>query len=368
MSNSEKKVKSTHKLFQLLTSIWKTVFIEKKMPWKLQRIITLLKINSLRSITTTIRFLIKKPKYRIVVSSIYFGGVGGSEKDLLSLVESMHDSIFYIYSENINSEGFVPKTNNFYLNIPSFFNTKFDLYYYFAGGGYAPYLGNKYLCKVKIINTNARNINDEEKNFDHIIHQCDDFARFFKQHHKHIYTFPDVKATFPKKRIKVNLPKRCYFTVFNPFSGKQKGYELFLNAADHSKFPIVWCFNNKTKVQQDTLPDHPNIIKMPNLSQEELFYIYEHANAFISFSSYESFGWALAEAFFCNIPIVSKKTGFMEYVKEQPGIHLYTNNESLFEILENKELTRPKYNPALFYENSYRKVIEQLIDVTHKYE
>ncbi len=345
---------------QLITSAFKTLFIEKRLPWKLQRLINLIKINGLRSVITTARFIIIKPKRRIVVSSIYFGGVGGSEKDLLSLVESMNDSVFHIHADNIKAEGFVPKTNNYYLNLPTPRNIKYDIYYYFAGGGYAEYLGDTYSFKHKIINTNARNITTEEEKFDHIIHQCDDFGKFFKQHEKHLFTFPDVKITLPKSRQKVELPERYYLTVFNPFSGNQKGYARFVKAADFARHPIVWCFSNKTDVQHDTIPHHKNIIEMPNLSQEELFYIYEHASAFISFSNYESFGWALAEAFFCNIPIISKRTGFMEYVKEQNGIHLYTGDDQLFSILAQDIPNDTKYDYSTFSQYSYKKVIEQL--------
>lgn len=347
---------------RLITSAFKTLFIEKRLPWKLQRLINLIQINGLRSVITTARFIFKKPKRRIVVSSIYFGGVGGSEKDLLSLVESMHDSVFYIHADNIKAEGFVPKTNNYYLNLPIPSNIKYDIYYYFAGGGYAEYLGDTYSFKKKIINTNARNIVNEEDKFDHIIHQCDDFGKFFKQHEKHLFTFPDVKITLPKSRQKVELPERYYLTVFNPFSGNQKGYDRFAKAADFAKHPIIWCFNNKTEVRHDTIPHHKNIIQMPNLSQAELFYIYEHASAFISFSNYESFGWALAEAFFCNIPIISKRTGFMEYVKEQNGIHLYSDDEQLFSILGKNISANTNYDHSLFYKNSYKTIIEQLTE------
>ncbi|WP_160167671.1 glycosyltransferase [Methylomonas sp. MK1] len=298
-----------------------------------------------------------------MVSSIYFGGVGGSEKDLLSLVESMNDSVFYIFSENINSEGFTPKSYNYYLKPLFITNKKFDAYYYFAGGGHAMYHGDSYDFKVKIINTNARNISSIENKFDYIIHQCTDFPRFFNNHDKHIFTFPDVRATFPKDRTPIELPEKYFITVFNPFSSKQKGYDIFLKAAELTKYPIVWCFNNKTIVQHDTLPDHPNIIKMPNLAQEELFYAYEHAKAFISFSTYESFGWALAEAFFCNIPIISAKTGFLDYIYNQKGIHIYTNEKELSTLLATNDIQSPEYSYDIFLKNSYKTVIEKLIEL-----
>lgn len=347
-----------------LTSIkqfWKVLFIEKRLPWRVQRLLTLIKINLTHGLPAALRFSIKKPKYRIVISSTYFGGIGGSEKNLFSLVQSMDNCIFYIFSENIKAEGFVPKTNNYFLNIPILFNKNFDLYYYYAGGGSAVNLSNVYPFQLKIINTNARKITDIENSFDYIIHQCNDFKKFFHQHHKHLLTFPDVKATFPRKRKKVDVPDNYFLTVFNPFDGEQKGYDLFLKAADHSHYPIVWCFNNTTSVKHHTLPEHSNIIRMPNLSQEELFYLYEHASAFVSFSTYESFGWTLAESFFSNIPIISRKTGFLDYIYNQKGIHIYENEQEVFDYLSLKNLTPPEYSYELFEQNSYKKIISKLL-------
>lgn len=341
--------------------ITKVLFIERRMPWKLQRLANLIIINGLRSIITTLRFLIKKPKYRIVVSSIYFGGIGGTEKDLMSLVESMDECLFFIQADNINCGGFVPATYNYYLNLPIPTKRLYDLYYYYAGGGHAKYLGSEYNFKAKVINTNTNNIRPLEQHFDHILIMSENYADFCNQHNKRLLAFPEVKLTFPKHEKTIKIPDVYYITVFNPFSGKQKGYELFLKAADNSCHPIVWCFNNKTKVQHDTLPDHPNIIKMPNLAQEELFYAYKNAKALVSFSSYESFGWVLAEAFFCGIPIISRKTGFLDYVANQKGIYIYNSEDELIKLLNTDTLEKKEYYYGLFIDNSYKKIIEKLL-------
>ena len=177
--------------------------------------------------------------------------------------------------------------------------------------------------------------------------------------------FPCVPVTLPKQEKKVELPGKYLVTVFNPFDGKQKGYDIFLKAADHSQIPIVWCFNDKTSVKHDILPDHPNIVRMPNLSQEELYYVYKKSQALVLFSTYESFGWVLAEAFFCGIPIISRKTGFLDYVYKQKGINIYSNEQELFDLLSTKKTLKPKYSYKLFEHNSYKKVIYKLLSQEH---
>lgn len=350
------------KPLQFIASVFRTLFIERRLPWKLQRFITLTKINGLHSIVTYIKFTIKKPKYRIVVSSIYFGGIGGTEKNLMSLVSSMDDCLFYIHADNINSEGFVPPTNNYFVNmlIPS--EHDYDLYFYYAGGGYADYLGDTYNFKTKMIITNANDVRPLEDRFNHILIQSENYSDFFDQHEKRLQAFPNVPITFPKEEKTTDLPENYFITVFNPFDGKQKGYDIFLKAADHSSLPIVWCFNNKTNVKHDTLPEHPNIIRMPNLTQEELLYAYKNSRALVSFSNYESFGWVLAEAFYCGIPIISRKTGFLDYVFEQEGIEIYNNEQELFSLLSTTNHPDPKYSYKLFEANSYAKVIDRIVN------
>lgn len=344
-----------------IQQICTTIFVERRLPWRVQRFITLCKINNLRWLVASVKFYLKKPRHRVVVSSVYFGGVGGTEKDIKSLIESMPESQFFVFSENINSDGFIPNTWNYWLNLP-LPRKEFDLYFYCAGGGRAKLFDDKAIFNKKVVNTNASRITDIEDRFDHVVIQSENYPDFISQYDKRVLAFPDVISTFPSSRKPVVLPDKYILTIFNPFSKHQKNYDTFINSADYSKYPIVWCYNDKTKVKHDNLPDHPNVIPLKNLSQEELFFVIEHAQAFVSFSTYESFGWALAEAFFANIPIITKKTGFIDYVADNPGIHIWNSNDELFSILNECKLSVPQYNTKLFFDNSYRLIIDKLLN------
>ena len=55
-------------------------------------------------------------------------------------------------------------------------------------------------------------------------------------------------------------------------------------AADHGAVPIVWCYSDKSGLKFAGLTEHPNVIQLKNLTQEELYYVYDHAMAYLSFS------------------------------------------------------------------------------------
>jgi glycosyltransferase involved in cell wall biosynthesis len=157
------------------------------------------------------------------------------------------------------------------------------------------------------------------------------------------------------------LPENYFLTVFNPFSNAQKRHDLLLKLAPGAAMPIVWCFNDSTGWNFADLPGTENVIYLRNLSQEQLYYVYRNATAYVSFSEWESFGWTLCEAFYQGLPIISAKVGMISYVANHPGVYVYKDEEELTELLGRREFARPVFDTSLIDNRTYQRVITALV-------
>lgn len=338
-----------------------TLLIERRMPWTLQRLWIYLRANHLRLVPTKSRFLFRPPKLRIVLSSHFLGGVGGTEKLVKSVIESMPDAEFHVMADEVRFNGFYPETLNYYVNHPPARSRGYDAYLYFCGGGRPEFLGNTYRFSTRIVDTNAAHIHDIEHLFDHVLIQSPIWGNFTSDERKCVLAFPDVHQAMPRKRSPVEgLPERYLLTVFNPFSEAQKGQNLLYEHAPKSSTPIVWCFSDVSGWNFRSLPATPNVMHLRNLTQEQLYYVYEHATAYVSFAFYESYGWTLAEAFSLGLPIIARETGIMPYIKHQAGVHLYETEAELCSLLKMDHFPKPQYDERFFVENSYPAVLARL--------
>lgn len=331
------------------------------LPWRVKRALAWLSVNRYASLVW-LRVLLQPPKYRILISSAFFGGVGGVEKLLKTLIESMPDALFHIHAREVRTEGFVPRTHNFLLNWLPRRGSHLDLYVYFPGGGKPSYLGDNYTFRTSIIDTCGADIRDIEDRFDWVAIQTGNAERYSQRPEKWIFAFPSMRLTFPATRKPVDLPPRYFVTVFNPYSDKLKGGDVVFRAADHAAAPIVWCYSDKSGFDFAALPDHPNVIQLKNLSQEQLYFVYENALAYISFSRSEGLGWAIAEAFYAGLPIISREVGFVTYIKEQPGVFVYREEHELFDRVSRLDFDPPHYDYSYLEQNSFENVCVRIID------
>lgn len=330
------------------------------IPWRLQVATSWLLANRYL-VFALLRFRFKPPRCRILISSAFFGGVGGVEKLLKTVIESMPDSMFYVAAREVRTEGFLPRTHNYVVNYLPRRGMNLDLYVYFAGGGLPPYLGDDYTFTTSIIDTCGANITNIEGKFDWIAIQTGNAEKYSRKRDKWILAFPSMHLTFPARRKAIDLPERYFVSVFNPYSDKLKGSNTLFRAAEHAAFPIVWCYNDKTGLKFDDPGVHPNIIRLKNLTQEELYYVYEHATAYISFSFSEGLGWAIAEAFYIGLPIISREVGFVTYVKSQRGVHIYQTESELFSYVSDPAVDPSEYDYSYLNDNSFEKVIHRLL-------
>ncbi len=330
------------------------------LPWRIRRLLAWAYANR-HALVALKRKVSGQFKRRILVSTAFFGGVGGTEKHLKSLIESMPDCFFHVRARDLRLAGFTPDSSNYVVNMAFGDGRAYDLYLYFAGGGKPPLEFGNHTFSASLLDTNGANVQDIEDRFDQIAIQTGHYDKYCSQHHKCVLAFPDVPATFPRRRVPVNLPSRYFLTVFNPFSDALKGHEALYRAADAAAWPIVWCYSDKSGFDFAHLPEHPNIIKRKNLTQEALYYVYEHASAYVSFSHMESFGWSLAEAFYLGLPILARDVGFLSLVDEQSGVCLYAAEAELHALLQRTDYTQHTYNDTLFKDNAFPIVIDRIL-------
>ena len=73
-------------------TIWNSMWIAFK---------EIMAMNFFRYFFTKIKFLVKKPKLRIVITTYHFGGIGGAERSLKTIVDYMPENEFYIFADDI---------------------------------------------------------------------------------------------------------------------------------------------------------------------------------------------------------------------------------------------------------------------------
>lgn len=332
----------------------------KFMPWRLQQALSWC-LGNRHVLTVILRRHFKKPGFRVMVSTAFFGGVGGTEKHLKALVEGLQEAEFNIKARQMKPSGFIPATANYTLNCCASTQSPYDLYIYFAGGGRPELEFKNYSFRKALVDTNGAAIRDIENLFDYIAIQTGNYDRYCDSRDKTVLAFPAVKPFFPKTVKPVEAPDNFFLTVFNPFSQELKGNDLIFRVAETAAFPILWCFSDKSGWDFDQVPNHPNVIKMKNLSQEELYFLYAKASAYVSFSHVESFGWSLAEAFYSNLPIITRNVGFITYVKEQSGISVYETDEQLRDLLKRDDYRKIDYDDSLFVQNAFPEVIRRIL-------
>lgn len=338
--------------------------INSILPWRVKKAVSWLISNRKFLVRLLLRPMrAQKYKYRIVVSSAFFGGIGGIEKLLKVLIESMPEADFYIFAREVRVSGFAPKGDNYRVNWILKEKQNLDLYVYFPGGGRPEYLGDKYRFRYKIIDTCGANIKDIEDKFDYVAIQTGMAHVYSARSEKWVFAFPNIPLSFPDRREPVDLPEHYYLTVFNPYSSQLKGGDEVASAADAATVPIVWCMNDKTGLVYQDSGESGNLIKLKNLTQEQLYYVYEHADAYISFSRSEGLGWAIAEAFYFGLPIISREVGVVTYIKGQPGVKIYNNKVELNNMLSSSfDVGKINYDYGALQEGYFENVIRRILE------
>ncbi len=302
----------------------------------------------------------KENKLQIVISSKFYGGVGGNERHLKAIIESMPENEFYVFAEHVFSKGFVPLSNNHYLNKPLDKNKIYDIYIYLKSCS-PDFIGDQYEFKRKVIVQCGNDVFEQEHLFDYIFMQGKNGSELCKDQSKCRIVFSNPELTWPDgfKEVK-GLPDKFFLTVFNPL-GITKGVHVIYMVAKYSKLPIVWCYDDSTGWDFNNVPHMDNVIQFKNLSQEEIYDLYRKARAYICFSLSEGYGWSIADAFMFDLPIISRDIGIVTMIKNQTGIYMYQDEQELKNYISQANFIKPEYNKSIFSDYSYERIIHQIV-------
>ncbi|MBU0762880.1 MAG: hypothetical protein KKD39_07620 [Candidatus Altiarchaeota archaeon] len=296
---------------------------------------------------------------KIVVSAGYCGGIGGAERNLKAMIESMPEHEFHIMAKKVVNTGYFPGSGNFRLNETLDKDEEYDLYIYMRAGK-PPYVGDRYNFRKKAIIQSGNPVFDLEKKFDYIIMQGIDGLKLCSRKDKCKIVVADPRTTWPEKLKKVEgLPKKFYLTVFNPYH-PLKGAHILYMVAKYSKYPMIWCYNSSSELDYSNIGEIENVLQLHNLPQEKLYYIYSKATAYVSFSLSEGYGWAIADAIALNLPIVSRSIGVVTMLEDKSGVRIYNNERELKKIIENAEFTKAKYD-KIFKQHTYKKLFKEIL-------
>ena len=310
----------------------------------------------------------------IAISIAITGGIGGIERNLYTFVKAMNAHAIDIYTMQFIPMGFVPsgdnvtirwfekKNNDLHIKIE---DTKdYDLYFYYAACR-PIFIGDYLRVGKKLIISNGNDIRDIEHLFDYVACQADDSVRYFDDMNKKLDITPCVIIPVKKTEPIEGLPDNYFLTVFNPYDRicqyddgmkPYKGYDLIYELADFFALPLVWCHSDQTFPIKQNIRKHPNIIHMHNINQEKLYYLYEHATAYVSFSREESFGWSLADAIMFDMPIISRRIGIISSLEpKQKGLYLYKNTKDLHDLLKSANFEKGDYEKDFFSPKLFEK-------------
>lgn len=295
---------------------------------------------------------------RIYLESRFFGGSGGSEKNILSILTNFPKHIFFdvnITRVNLNN-GF--KGRSFKFVKKPYGN--YDLAIKLGEGKF------NYCVKAvkKIIVPCGDNISEFQKDFDIIWIESKDSDK--EEYYLPKFICPPIfnknitSHNFKENYISDKFSKGYYVTVANTYDLHIKGIDLIYKITNKLDKPLIW-FTSENKIGPiNFLKLGKNIPKnlyiAMDIPHEIILDTIKKSNAYISFSRSESFGWAIAEAISLNVPIISRNVGVVSYFPEDFLIY----NDSM----EIPELSKEIKNKTLNY-SKYHKLFDSSLDILY---
>lgn len=160
--------------------------------------------------------------------------------------------------------------------------------------------------------------------FDHVAMQAPDNVRFVPEGRPTVLLPPPVyPLSGAAEPLPDHVPTAFYLTAFNPY-GSVKGTDDLLAAAQDAPLPIVWCRSEATLSHDipEPLGQHPNIVHVLNPTAGQLITLYRSTSAYLCFSKTEGFGWSIADALRYSGCIVSRPIGVLTFDEARlPSVH-----------------------------------------------
>ncbi len=317
---------------------------------------------------------------KIAVSIAVTGGTGGVARNLYTLSTVMASHTVDIYTMRFIPRGLVPQGKNVSIRwfeqgpqgpCITLYNRLYDLYIYYASRQ-PIYLGSHLNARKKAVLPNGNDVRAIETHFDYVLCQADDGIRYFEDLTKKAIIEPCVTLPVDHFESIEGLPDKYFLTVFNPYDLDReysdgfkpyKGQDLLYETADHFALPLIWCHGDEAVHTEHNLEDHPNIIHFHNLAQEKMYYLYQQAAAYVSFSREEGYGWAIADAMLFDKPVISRRVGVLSsFDPDQHGLHLYHSKEELIKLISRDAFGAGAYDKSIFSPKRFENKLMNLIE------
>lgn len=302
----------------------------------------------------------------IAISIASVGGTGGSARNIYTLAKAMDAHVIDIYTMRFIPRGLVPQGKN--ITIRWFEKgadgpritlecRPYNLYIYYAAR--APIcLGNHLNARKKVVLPCGNDVRGVEQYFDYVICQAEDGIKYFEDIRKKVVIEPCVIIPADRLIPVERIPSDFFLTVFNPYDLDRqyddgckpcKGHDLLYEMADDFAMPLIWCHGDESVNMNHNIHEHPNIIHFHNLEQERMYYLYQKATAYVSFSREEGFGWSIADAVMFDKPIISRRIGVLSSInREEKGLYLYETKRELHRLLSRKSFEAGAYKKHRF--------------------
>ena len=277
---------------------------------------------------------------RVLVSAAWLGGAGGAERALHSVLRALPgDHVDVVVREQLDGPyaqvGANARVFSLYdwrwrwanmrtgvkgslvqrvVNpLRRFIMPGYDIYLQFFSGAD---LNDTIRAKVRLLIPSGNEVPPEKATrFDAIALQAPDNVRFVPPGARTVLLAPPVHDLAERAEPPaIELPERFYLTVFNPYGGV-KGSDDLARVVDSAPFPIVWCHSQATVAHNipEELAHHPRIVHVEDATREQLRYLYEHCDGYVSLSKTEGFGWSIADALRYSPAVYSRRVGVLTF-------------------------------------------------------
>ncbi len=291
---------------------------------------------------------------RIAISSRWIGGIGGTERCVVSMIRALHRHEVVVFAKEVISSEMLPKTDECKIvvvekDLPwpwSVLRYAYQLKHKMVGaphGHFDAYIHMRQGAVLRtLITSTVSGINPAGGEVFSLLREIptvlseapsgEPFA--LGESHGLLLPPPLVPLSTAVEPVQ-DLPARFLLTVFNPYE-PVKGADILSRVAPFAALPIVWCYSNRTVAIDQSLTAVPNVIAIHDPTQAMLNYLYRSASGYVSFSRREGFGWSIADALLNGLPVASRLTGCVHFVAGQRGISLY-DDETALEVLLKKD-------------------------------
>ncbi len=296
---------------------------------------------------------------RVYIESRFFGGSGGSEKHIMSIIYFFPKK--FVFDINITMLNIDPDYKNKRVNFINNPDGNYDLAIKLGKGK----LKLSTIALKKIVMPCGEDITKFQKHFDVIWLESKSDCK--KSYYLPRFVCPfKFKDNIYHKESKINyisdkFPNGYYVTVANTYDPFIKGIDLIYKLGGKLDKPLIW-FTSENKIcpikflyKGYKVPKNLYIAK--DITHEIIMDTIKKSIAYVSFSRSESFGWAIAEAISLNVPIISRNVGVISY---------YPHKVNLYKApLEIPKLCRDIKNKEVDY-SDYHKLFNGSWDIFSK--